>query len=66
VTVVGGSVIGISWTALFLVHGPQLTICDATAGRGATVRAGLRDRPGTVAQLGLPVVHGRAAGALDL
>ena len=27
-TVVGGGVIGISWTALFLAHGLEVTVCD--------------------------------------
>ena len=27
-TVIGGGVIGISWTALFLAHGLEVTVCD--------------------------------------
>jgi glycine/D-amino acid oxidase-like deaminating enzyme len=31
-TVVGGGVIGISWTALFLAHGLEVTVCDPLPG----------------------------------
>lgn len=54
-TVVGGGVIGISWTALFLAHGLQVTVCDPLPEVAERVRAGLREIAPTLAQLGLPV-----------
>jgi ketoreductase RED1 len=54
-TVVGGGVIGISWTALFLAHGLQVTVCDPLPDVAERVRAGLREIAPTLARLGLPV-----------
>jgi ketoreductase RED1 len=54
-TVVGGGVIGISWTALFLAHGLEVTVCDPLPDVAERVRAGLREIAPTLAQLGLPV-----------
>ena len=52
-TVVGGGVIGISWTALFLAHGLEVTVCDPLPDVAERVRAGLREIAPTLAQLGL-------------
>jgi ketoreductase RED1 len=54
-TVVGAGVIGISWTAEFLVHGLRVTVCDPVPDVADRVRAGLREIAPTLAQLGLPV-----------
>jgi ketoreductase RED1 len=54
-TVVGGGVIGISWTALFLAHGLEVTVCDPLPNVAERVRAGLREIAPTLAQLGLSV-----------
>ena len=54
-TVVGGGVIGISWTALFLAHGLGVTVCDPLPDVAERVRAGLREIAPTLAQLGLSV-----------
>ena len=54
-TVVGGGVIGISWTALFLAHGLEVTVCDPLPDVAERVHAGLREIAPTLAQLGLPV-----------
>jgi ketoreductase RED1 len=54
-TVVGGGVIGISWTALFLAHGLEVTVCDPLPDVAERVRAGLREIAPTLAQLGLSV-----------
>jgi ketoreductase RED1 len=53
--VVGGCVIGISWTALFLAHGLDVTVCDPLPDVAERVRAGLREIAPTLAQLGLSV-----------
>ena len=54
-TVVGGGVIGISWTALFLARGLAVTISDPLPDIEQRVRTGLREIAPTLAQLGLPV-----------
>jgi hypothetical protein len=54
-TVVGGGVIGISWTALFLARGLEVTVCDPLPDVAERVRVGLREIAPTLAQLGLPV-----------
>jgi len=54
-TVVGGGVMGISWTALFLAHGLDVTVCDPLPDVAERVRAGLREIAPTLTQLGLPV-----------
>jgi hypothetical protein len=54
-TVVGGGVIGISWTALFLAHGLEVTVCDPLPDVAERVHAGLREIAPTLAQLGLSV-----------
>jgi ketoreductase RED1 len=53
--VVGGGVIGISWTALFLAHGLAVTVSDPLPDIAERVRAGLRAIAPTLAQLNLPV-----------
>ena len=53
--VVGGGVIGISWTALFLAHGLTVTVSDPLPDIAERVRAGLRTIAPTLAQLDLPV-----------
>jgi ketoreductase RED1 len=55
VTVIGGGVIGISWTALFLAHGLQVTVSDPLPDVQDRVRAGMREIAPTLDQLGLPV-----------
>jgi ketoreductase RED1 len=54
-TVVGGGVIGISWTALFLAYGLDVTVCDPLPDVAERVRAGLREIAPTLAELGLSV-----------
>jgi ketoreductase RED1 len=54
-TVVGGGVIGISWTALFLAHGLEVTVSDPVPDVEDRVRAGLREIAPTLEQLDLPV-----------
>jgi ketoreductase RED1 len=54
-TVVGGGVIGSFWTALFLAHGLEVTVCDPLLDVAERVRAGLREIAPTLAQLGLSV-----------
>ena len=54
-TVVGGGVIGISWTALFLARGLEVTVCDPLPDVAERVRVGLREIAPTLAQLGLSV-----------
>src|SRR6266542_545222 len=54
-TVIGGGVIGISWTALFLAHGLQVTVSDPLPDVQDRVHAGLRDIAPTLEKLGLPV-----------
>ena len=54
-TVVGGGVIGISWTALFLARGLEVTVCDPLPDVADRVRVGLGEIAPTLAQLGLPV-----------
>jgi hypothetical protein len=46
---------GISWTALFLAHGLDVTVCDPLPDVAERVRAGLREIAPTLTQLGLPV-----------
>src|SRR5277367_2137770 len=53
-TVVGGSVIGISWAGLFLAHGLRVTISDPLPDIESLVRAGLGEVAPTLASLGLP------------
>jgi ketoreductase RED1 len=53
--VVGGGVIGVSWTALFLARGLGVTVVDPLPDIADRVRAGLREIAPTLAQLGLPV-----------
>jgi ketoreductase RED1 len=53
-TVVGGGVIGISWTGLFLSHGLRVTITDPQPGIEPLVRAGLAELAPTLSALGLP------------
>jgi ketoreductase RED1 len=48
-TVVGGGVIGISWTAPFLAHGLEVTVCDPLPDVAERVRAGLREIAPTLA-----------------
>jgi ketoreductase RED1 len=55
VAVVGGGVIGVSWTALFLAHGLGVTVTDPLPHIADRVRAGLREIAPTLAKLGLPV-----------
>ena len=54
-TVVGGGVIGISWVALFLAHGLEVTVSDPLPDVEDRVRAGLREIAPTLAELGYPV-----------
>ena len=53
--VVGGGVIGVSWTALFLARGLGVTVADPLPDIADRVRAGLREIAPTIAKLGLPV-----------
>jgi ketoreductase RED1 len=53
--VVGGGVIGVSWSALFLAHGLGVTVADPLPDIADRVRAGLREIAPTLAQLDLPV-----------
>ena len=55
VVVVGGGVIGVSWTALFLARGLGVTVADPLPDIADRVRAGLREIAPTLAELGLPV-----------
>lgn len=55
VTVIGGGVIGISWTALFLAYGLQVTVSDPLPDVQDRVHAGLREIAPTLEKLGLPV-----------
>jgi ketoreductase RED1 len=55
VAVVGGGVIGVSWTALFLARGLGVTVVDPLPDIAGRVRAGLREIAPTLAELGLPV-----------
>jgi 3-hydroxyacyl-CoA dehydrogenase len=54
-TIIGGGVIGISWTALFLAHGLGVTVADPLPDIADRVRARLREIAPTLTQLGLPV-----------
>jgi ketoreductase RED1 len=54
-TVVGGGVIGISWTALFLARGLHVTVSDPLPDAEDRVRTGLRGIAPTLEELGLPV-----------
>jgi len=53
--VVGGGVIGTSWTALFLARGLGVTVSDPLPDVQQRVRTGLREIAPTLARLGLPV-----------
>jgi ketoreductase RED1 len=55
-TVIGGGVIGVSWTALFLARGLQVTVCDPVAGIERRVRDQLAVIAPTLEKLGLPDV----------
>ena len=55
-TVIGGGVIGASWTALFLARGMAVTVCDPAPGIEQRVRAELADIAPNLEQLGLPDV----------
>ena len=54
-TVVGGGLIGGSWTALFLARGVRVTVSDPRPDIEPVVRAGLRAAAATLGELGLPV-----------
>jgi ketoreductase RED1 len=53
--VVGGGVIGVSWSALFLAHGLGVTVADPLPDIADRVRAGVREIAPTLAQFDLPV-----------
>lgn len=55
--VIGGGVIGISWTALFLAHGIDVVVNDTSPDVEDLVRTGLADITPTLAELGLPTGH---------
>ncbi len=55
-TVIGGGVIGASWTALFLARGLDVTVCDPAPGIEQQVRAQLGATAPTLEKLGLPDV----------
>jgi len=54
-TVIGGGVIGASWTALFLARGLRVTVSDPRPDIEPVVRAGLRAVAPTLDELGLDV-----------
>jgi ketoreductase RED1 len=56
VAVIGGGVIGASWTALFLARGIRVTVSDPRPDIEPVVRAGLRAVAPTLGELGLDVV----------
>ncbi|MEV8476353.1 3-hydroxyacyl-CoA dehydrogenase NAD-binding domain-containing protein [Streptomyces sp. NPDC051173] len=53
-TVIGGGVIGISWTGLFLAHGMDVVVTDPRPDVKDQVLAGLDEIAPSLAQLGLP------------
>jgi ketoreductase RED1 len=53
--VVGGGLIGASWTALFLAHGLRVTVHDPRPDIEPVVRAGLRAVAPTLKELGMEV-----------
>jgi ketoreductase RED1 len=55
-TVIGGGVIGASWTALFLARGLEVTVCDPAPGIEQRIRTQLADIAPNLEQLGLPIV----------
>src|SRR5689334_9072334 len=57
-TVVGGGVIGVSWTALFLARGLDVTVCDPAPGIEQKVRTQLGTIAPTLEKLGLPDAAG--------
>jgi ketoreductase RED1 len=63
VTVVGGGVIGVSWTALFLGHGLRVTVSDPRPDIEDVVHAGLGEIAPAMQQLGLPI--GDAAASAE-
>jgi ketoreductase RED1 len=58
-TVIGGGVIGVSWTALFLTRGLAVTVCDPASGIEGRVREQLAVIAPTLERLGLPDVSSR-------
>ncbi|MFC5724235.1 3-hydroxyacyl-CoA dehydrogenase family protein [Streptomyces gamaensis] len=52
--VIGGGVIGISWTGLFLAHGLDVVVSDPRPDAEEQVRAGLEEITPALAELGLP------------
>jgi ketoreductase RED1 len=65
-TVVGGGVIGVSWTALFLAHGLHVTVSDPLPGIETRVRAAIAQIAPTLADLGLTVDGERLAFEPDV
>jgi ketoreductase RED1 len=63
-TVVGGGVIGVSWTALFLARGLRVTVCDPLPDIERRVRAGLQEIAPTLAYLDLPLPDLAKGGVL--
>ncbi len=55
-TVIGGGVIGASWTALFLARGLDVTVCDPAPGIEERIRTELAAIAPNLGQLGLPIV----------
>ena len=55
-TVIGGGVIGASWTALFLARGLDVTVCDPAPGIAQRIRTELAAITPNLEQLGLPDV----------
>lgn len=55
-TVIGGGVIGASWTALFLARGLSVTVCDPAPGIAQRIRTELAAIAPNLEQLGLPDV----------
>src|SRR5258708_13431580 len=54
VTVIGGGVIGASWTALFLAHGLSVVVNDPRPDVETIVRDYIRNNLPTLGELGLP------------
>jgi ketoreductase RED1 len=55
--VIGGGVVGASWTALFLSRGLRVTVHDPRPDIEPVVRAGLRAVAPTLRELGMDVAH---------
>jgi len=55
--VIGGGLIGASWTALFLTHGLRVTVHDPRPDIEPVVRAGLRAVAPTLKELGMDVAN---------